>query len=114
MLKFSEKELVYLKNEIQKVIDTYNNGTLEELKELIHNVNGATIDLALYFSNNDYFLFNKANDDKFENKQLKEFCSEGLCMWCWIDGTFETAEEIYKYIPDETYCEICEKIINED
>lgn len=116
MIEFTKKELTWIKANMQKVLDIYDNGTKEELKEYIHEVRGESLDQVLFYSGNDwrFFIEKDINENNFYNKIIVDYCVNGLGMWYWRDCDMNTAEEIYPFVEDITYCQIAEKIFKSE
>lgn len=113
MIKFNNKELDYIEESMENVLDIWNNGTKEELKQYIKDIGGKELDTVLLAHNNDWFSIDLINTNTYINKEIKDFCLNALGMWVFID-LVDTIEELMEYIPDEMYCCIYKKIVNDD
>lgn len=113
MIKLNEKEIEYLKKEMQRVINIWENGTLKELKEYIEYVGGSSLDTVLMFNRSDYKMLNEINTNKFINEKIIDFCIYGLGMFAYKDREF-TVEEVTEQIEDEEFCSIYAKLIEDE
>lgn len=115
MINFSKEEIEYIKEEMQKVLDIWENGTKNQLKEYIDKeCSGKCLDMVLMLSRNNWFLLNTVNKNDYINKEIVDYCYYGLNMWVWVDAYMDTKEEVFEYIPDVTYCKLFEKIIKDE
>lgn len=117
MINFSEKELDYIKEMCEAVIESceeIDNETAEEgTKEWIDGIGKNTIMSAIKILNNPNIL-KEANINKEYNLLIADtiYWIDGL--WVWVDNGFTLAEEMYKYMEIEDSCSIFEKIMNEE
>jgi hypothetical protein len=115
LINFSKEELDYIKEQMQNVIDIWEHGTKDDLKEYIdQDASGECLDTVLFISRNDWFLLDTVNKNDYINSKVINYCYYGLGMWYWIDAYMNTAEEVYQYVQDEKYCNLFEKIIADE
>lgn len=113
MITFSKEEVNYIKEQMQNVINIWEHGTKDDLKEYIdQDANGECLDTVLLISRNNWLLLNTANKNDYINRKVIDFCYYGLGMWYWVDAYMNIAAEVFEYVKDITYCRLFEKIIN--
>lgn len=116
MINFSKEELNYIKKTMENVLDIWNTGTKEKLKQYIEDIGGELLDTVLLINRNDWFLVDQINKNDCINGKIKDFALYGLGMWCFIDAYMDT-EELRKLLGNgekEEYFTIYDKVLNED
>ncbi|RMC95191.1 hypothetical protein D9O40_16770 [Clostridium autoethanogenum] len=114
MIEFNEKEIKYIKENMDNVLEIFNKGSKKELQTYIEEIGGSMIDVVIMFSRNGYKLLDKVNEIDYLNDKIIDFVRYGMGMWVWTDAYMESAEEVFEYVPDVTYCGIYEKLISEE
>ncbi|MCT4543503.1 MAG: hypothetical protein N4A63_08175 [Vallitalea sp.] len=111
MLIFTEEELAWIKKDFENVMKIYNGDSAQDIRDLIEAIDGECLDIVILFNRNNYRLFNIVNTNEYFNKKAIDYLWEGN-MWYWCKEELTTAEEVKKYMNDDTYCQLYEKIFN--
>lgn len=107
MIKFTQNDIKYLKLELIKVMDIWENGTKEELKNYIEDCTCNSLETVLILHvDNDWSLLDRANTDKRVNELVEKFCNDALGIWYWDHIDCETALEVNEYIKNMDYCNL--------
>ncbi|WP_053956816.1 hypothetical protein [Inediibacterium massiliense] len=114
ILKFTDKEIDWIKEKIERVIKTYNSDNAKEVRELIEGIQGSIVDAVLMLNcTDDQVNISAINTDRVVNNKAIDVAWDAGGLWAMNEFGCKTADDCKEYIKDDDIaCEIYEKIFN--
>ncbi|WP_129598461.1 hypothetical protein [Anaerophilus nitritogenes] len=112
ILKFTEKEIDWIKEKIERVMKAYNSDDANEVRELIEGIQGSIVDAVLMLNCTDNQVnISAINKDRVVNNKAIDVAWDACGLWAMNEFGCKTAEDCKEYMKDDDIaCELYEKI----
>lgn len=108
MIKFSDSNLEYIKENVLRSIEIIQKDNPNEIESYAKE-NFKEIDISFERLNNLLNSLEYANSDDKINQEVEEFCIWGIGMW--VDINFDIDVEDLHYENNESYIDLYQKIM---